>query len=211
MRCTGRGVYKLTLILLVRQGTFLTYRPSPFVSVTFEPIAGSFDAGDKVLYALTVKNVAQSTTAHDVSILAAFEALDANRVSVTCSTGSPTFNAISRESTLVISSIAPSQTVSCNYESYLQDRLSPKRLISQTVVVEYYSLPSGSRPAMSASYKEKRHVNLTTKPINTTIVASQNAEELQAGDPVNFTLHLQLPECVTNLSVAIISRLFHAV
>ena len=202
--CTGGSVYKLTLILLIRQATFLTFRrPTPFMSAAFEPVPGSFDAGDRVQYDLTVKNIAQSTTAHDVSILASFEALDVNRVAITCSTGSPTFNVTSKESKLVISSIAPSQTVSCNYESYLEDRLSPKQLISQIVAVEYYSLAAGSRPAMFVTYKQKRHAYLTIKPINTTIMASKNAEELQAGDPVNFTLRLQLPDCVTNLTVGI--------
>lgn len=61
----------------------------------------------------------------------------------------------------------------------------------------------GNQPGNFASYKEKKLASLTTKSINTTISASQNAEKLQAGDPVNFTLQLQLPECKTNLSVVI--------
>ena len=61
----------------------------------------------------------------------------------------------------------------------------------------------GNKPENFASYKEKQLANLTTKSINTTILASQNAEKLQAGDPVNFTLRLQLPECKTNLSVVV--------
>ena len=171
------------------------------MSVTFDPPVGSFDAGDKVQYDLTLKNVDQSTTAHELSMVVTFEALDTNRVNIACSRGAPTFNATSRESKLFISSIAPSKTVDCNYAFFLQDRISPKRVISQSVTVEYYSMPVGSNQQL-ASYKERRHANLTTKPINTTIIASQNAQTLQAGDPVNFTLHLQFPECVTNLIVA---------
>ena len=61
----------------------------------------------------------------------------------------------------------------------------------------------GNDPQNFASYKEIRLANITTKSINTTILAGQNAQELQAGDPVNFTLRLQLPECETNLSVVL--------
>lgn len=182
------------------QGTFLTFRPEPFVAVTFQPPIGSFDAGDRVQYNLTLRNNDKTTTAHDLSIVVTFEALDTNRIYITCSRGSPTFNDISRESTLFISSIAPSQSVDCNYTSFLQSRISPERLISQTVAIEYYSVPPSNAPQQLASYKERQHANFTTEPINTTIVPSQNAEELQAGDPVNFTLHLQIPECVTNLT-----------
>lgn len=162
---------------------------------------GSFDAGDRVQYDLTLKNNDQSTTAHELSMLVTFQGIDTNRVYISCSSGSPTFNATRRESKLFISSIAPSQTVYCNYTSFLQDRISPKRLISQMATIEYYSMPVSNSPQNFASYKEKRHANLTTKPINTTILASQNAEMLQAGDPVNFTLHLEFPECVTKLNV----------
>ena len=69
--------------------------------------------------------------------------------------------------------------------------------------IEYYSVDVGNQPENCAGYKEKKRASLTTKSINTTISASQNAEKLQAGDPVNFTLQLQLPECETNLSVVI--------
>ena len=200
----GCGAYKLTVtkyLVFFQQGTFLTFRPDPFVSVTFAPPMGSFDAGDRVQYDLTLKNNDQSTTAHELSMLVTFQGIDTNRVYISCSSGSPTFNATRRESKLFISSIAPSQTVYCNYTSFLQDRISPKRLISQMVTIEYYSMPVSNSPQNFASYKEKRHANLTTKPINTTILASQNAEMLQAGDPVNFTLHLEFPECVTKLNV----------
>lgn len=170
------------------------------MAVTFQPPIGSFDAGDRVQYNLTLRNNDKTTTAHDLSIVVTFEALDTNRIYITCSRGSPTFNDISRESTLFISSIAPSQSVDCNYTSFLQSRIIPERLISQTVAIEYYSVPPSNAPQQLASYKERQHANFTTEPINTTIVPSQNAEELQAGDPVNFTLHLQIPECVTNLT-----------
>lgn len=185
------------------QGIFLTFRPDPFVTVTFNAPTGSFDSGDRVEYDLTLKNIASTTTAHSLSIVVTFEALDTSRLNVTCSRGSPTFNATRKESKLSFSSVAPSQNIRCNYASYLEDRLSPKQLISQVVAVEYYSTAVGNDPQNFASYKEKRHANLTTKSINTTILASQNAQTLQAGDPVNFTLHLQLPECKTNLSVVI--------
>ena len=71
------------------------------------------------------------------------------------------------------------------------------------VAIEYYSLDVGNIPENFASYKEKKLASLTTKSIDTTISASQDAEELEAGDPVNFTLRLELPECETNLSVVI--------
>ena len=182
------------------QGTFLTFRPDPFVAITFQPPVGSFDAGDRVQYNLTLTNIDMTTTAHGLSVVVTFETLDTNRYYTTCSIGSPTFNATSGESKLFISSIAPSQIVYCNYTSFLQNRISPKLLISQSVAIEYYSLPLNSAPQQLASYKEKRHANFTTKPINTTIMTSQNAEQLQAGDPVNFTLHVQIPECVTNFT-----------
>lgn len=190
-----------TFILLTHQGTFLTIRPPPFLSVTFEVLAGSFDAGDRVEYNLTLSNIAQSTTAHDLSVLATFEAIDGNRVYRTCSSDSVSFNNRTLESQLFISNMDPSNTISCNYVSFIKDHISPKKLVSQIVAVEYYSLSAVNRPLTAASYKEKRFANVTTKPINTTAVTSQNAEQLQAGDPVNFTFYLQLPECVTNLSV----------
>ena len=170
------------------------------MAVTFQPPVGSFDAGDRVQYNLTLRNNDTTTTAHHLSVVVTFEALDTNRVFISCSAGSLAFNHISGESTLSISSIAPSHSVDCNYTSFLQNRISPERLISQTVDIEYYSLPLSNAPPQLASYKERQHANFTTKPINTTIATSQNAEELQAGDPVNFTLHLQIPECVTNLT-----------
>ena len=173
------------------------------MTVTFNAPNGSFDSGDKVEYDLTLKNVAPTTTAHSLSIVVTFEALDIGRLNITCSRGSPSFNVTRKESKLSISSLAPSQNIHCNYASYLEDHLGPKQLISQTVAVEYYSTAVGNNPQNFASYKEKRRANFTTKSINTTILASQNAQQLQAGDPVNFTLLLQLPECKTNLSVVI--------
>ena len=190
-----------TFNLLTHQGTFLTIRPPPFLSVTFEVLAGSFDAGDRVEYNLTLSNIAQSTTAYDLSVLATFEAIDGNRVYRTCSSDSVSFNNGTLESQLFISNMGPSNTISCNFVSFIKDHISPKKLVSQTVAVEYYSLSAVNRPLTAASYKERRFANVTTKPINTTAVTSQNAEKLQAGDPVNFTFYLQLPECVTNLSV----------
>ena len=154
-------------------------------------------------YDLTLENIDATTTAHSLSIVVTFEALDTSRLNVTCSRGTPTFNATTQETILSNSSLAPSQNIRCNYASILQGRLSPKQLISQIAAIEYYSLDVGNQPENFASYKEKKIASLTTKPINTTISASQDAEELQAGDPVNFALHLQLPECKTNLSVAI--------
>jgi len=181
----------------------LTFRPDPFVTVSFIPPTGSFDGGDRVEYDLTLENIDPTTTAHSLSIVVTFEALDTSRLSVTCSRGTPTFNVTTQESILSISSLAPSQNIQCSYVSVLLGRLSPKQLISQMVTVEYYSSDVGNRPDNFASYKEKKLANLTTKSINSTILASQNAEKLQAGDPVNFTLHLQLPECETNLSVVV--------
>lgn len=181
----------------------MTFRPDPFVTVSFIPPTGSFDGGDRVEYDLTLENIDPTTTAHSLSIVVTFEALDTSRLSVTCSRGTPTFNVTTQESILSISSLAPSQNIQCSYVSVLLGRLSPKQLISQMVTVEYYSSDVGNRPDNFASYKEKKLANLTTKSINSTILASQNAEKLQAGDPVNFTLHLQLPECETNLSVVV--------
>lgn len=181
----------------------MTFRPDPFVTVSFTPPIGSFDGGDRVEYDLTLENIDPTTTAHSLSIVVTFEALDTSRLSVTCSRGTPTFNVTTQESILSISSLAPSQNIQCSYVSVLLGRLSPKQLISQMVTVEYYSSDVGNRPDNFASYKEKKLANLTTKSINSTILASQNAEKLQAGDPVNFTLHLQLPECETNLSVVV--------
>lgn len=181
----------------------MTFRPDPFVTVSFTPPTGSFDGGDRVEYDLTLENIDPTTTAHSLSIVVTFEALDTSRLSVTCSRGTPTFNVTTQESILSISSLAPSQNIQCSYVSVLLGRLSPKQLISQMVTVEYYSSDVGNRPDNFASYKEKKLANLTTKSINSTILASQNAEKLQAGDPVNFTLHLQLPECETNLSVVV--------
>jgi len=181
----------------------LTFRPDPFVTVSFTPPTGSFDGGDRVEYDLTLENIDPTTTAHSLSIVVTFEALDTSRLSVTCSRGTPTFNVTTQESILSISSLAPSQNIQCSYVSVLLGRLSPKQLIPQMVTVEYYSSDVGNRPDNFASYKEKKLANLTTKSINSTILASQNAEKLQAGDPVNFTLHLQLPECETNLSVVV--------
>lgn len=181
----------------------MTFRPDPFVTVSFTPPTGSFDGGDRVEYDLTLENIDPTTTAHSLSIVVTFEALDTSRLSVTCSRGTPTFNVTTQESILSISSLAPSQNIQCGYVSALLGRLSPKQLISQMVTVEYYSSDVGNRPDNFASYKEKKLANLTTKSINSTILASQNAEKLQAGDPVNFTLHLQLPECETNLSVVV--------
>lgn len=181
----------------------MTFRPDPFVTVSFTPPTGSFDGGDRVEYDLTLENIDPTTTAHSLPIVVTFEALDTSRLSVTCSRGTPTFNVTTQESILSISSLAPSQNIQCSYVSVLLGRLSPKQLISQMVTVEYYSSDVGNRPDNFASYKEKKLANLTTKSINSTILASQNAEKLQAGDPVNFTLHLQLPECETNLSVVV--------
>ena len=181
----------------------MTFRPDPFVTVSFNPPTGSFDGGDRVVYDLTLENIHSTTTAHSLSIVVAFEELDTSRPNTTCSRGTPIFNVTTQESILSISTLAPSQDIQCSYASILQGRLSPRQLISQLVTVEYYSLGVGNKPDNFASYIEKRLANLTTKAINTTILASQNAEKLQAGDPVNFTLHLQLPECETNLSVVI--------
>lgn len=181
----------------------MTFRPDPFVTVLFNAPTGSFDGGDRVEYDLTLENIDSTTTAHSLSIVVAFDALDTSRLNITCSRGSPTFNATTKESKLSISSLAPSQDIHCSYASILLGRLSPKQLISQMAAIEYYSVDVGNKPQNFASYKEKKYANLTTKSINTTILASQNAEKLQAGDPVNFTLHLQLPECKTNLSVVI--------
>lgn len=173
------------------------------MSVTFNAPVGSFDSGDRVEYNLTLRNTAAITTAHSLTIVVTFQAIDTNRINVTCSRGTPSLNATNKESKLSISTVTPSQNIHCNYATYLLDRLSPKQLISQMVAVEYYSVDVGNKPQNFASYKEKRYANLTTKSINTTFLASQNAQTLQAGDPVNFTLHLQLPECKTNLSVVI--------
>lgn len=181
----------------------MTFRPDPFVTVSFTPPTGSFDGGDRVEYDLTLENIYPTTTAHSLSIVVTFEALDTRRLSVTCSRGTPTFNVTTQESILSISSLAPSQNIQCSYVSVLLGRLSPKQLISQLVTVEYYSSDVGNRPDNFASYKEKKLANLTSKSINSTILASQNAEKLQAGDPVNFTLRLQLPECETNLSIVV--------
>ena len=173
------------------------------MTVNFNRSTGSFDGGDRVVYDLTLENIDLTTTAHSLYIVVTFEALDTSRLNTTCSRGTLTFNVTTQESVLSISSLAPSQNIHCSYASILQGGLSPKQLISQMASIEYYSLDVSNRPVNFASYKEKRAANLTTKPINTTILASQNAEKLQAGDPVNFTLHLQLPECETNLSVVI--------
>ena len=152
-------------------------------------------------YDLTLENTDSTTTAHSLSIVVTFEALDTSRFNVTCSRGTPTFNITTQEAILSISSLGPSEDIHCGYASILQGRLSPEQLITQMAAIEYYSLDVGNRPENFASYKENKLASLTTKSINTTISASQNAEKLQAGDPVNFTLQLQLPECETNLSV----------
>lgn len=135
--------------------------------------------------------------------MVSFDTLDTNSLNTTCSRGSPTFNATSKQSRLSVTPLAPSQSIHCKYEAYLPARISPKQLISQIVAIEYYSTDVGNSPQNYASYKEKSHANITTKSINATILSSQNADKLQAGDPVNFTLRLQLPECETNLSVVV--------
>lgn len=81
------------------------------------------------------------------------------------------------------------------------NRIAPKQRISQRVSLEYYSLSHTSYPQRS-SYKELRHASITTKAIDTTVKTSRNAESLQAGDAVNFTFLLQIPECLTNLNTS---------
>ena len=185
------------------QGTFLTQRPSPFVSVMFQPLAGTFDAGDMVKYDLTIKNTFTNSTAYNLSAVITFEALNSSRGYRNWCTGIPTYNVSSQESKLLLTmaKLDPLEEVSCNFTSFLVNRIAPKQRISQTVSLEYYSLSHTSYPQRS-SYKELRNASITTKAIDTTVKTSGNAESLQAGDAVNFTFLLQIPECVTNLNVS---------
>lgn len=185
------------------QGTFLTQRPSPFVSVMFQPLAGAFDAGDMVKYDLTIKNTFTNSTAYNLSAVITFEALNSSRGYRNWCTGKPTYNVSSQESKLLLTmaKLDPLEEVSCNFTSFLVNRIAPKQRISQTVSLEYYSLSHTSYPQRS-SYKELRNASITTKAIDTTVKTSGNAESLQAGDAVNFTFLLQIPECVTNLNVS---------
>lgn len=183
------------------QGTFLTQRPSPFVSVMFQPLAGAFDAGDVVKYDLTIKNTLANSTAYDLSAVITFEALNSSRGYRNCSRGIRIYNVSNQESKLFLNELDPLQEVSCTFTSFLVNRIAPKQRISQTVSLEYYSLSNTSYPQRS-SYKELRNASITTKAIDTTVKTSRNAESLQAGDVVNFTFLLQIPEGVTNLNVS---------
>lgn len=193
--------YLVIFLLHFMQGTFLTQRPSSFVFVIFEPLAGSFDAGDMVKYNLTLVNRFTNSTAYDLSAVIAFEALNSSRSHRSCSTGTPTYNVSSQELKLFLSKLDPLERVSCTFTSFLRNDIAPKQRISQTVSLEYYSLSHTSHPQRS-SYKELRHTSITSKAIDTTVKTSRNAENLQAGDAVNFTFILQIPECVTNLNVS---------
>lgn len=183
------------------QGTFLTQRPSPFVSVTFQPPTGSFDAGDVVQYILTLKNTFTNSTAYDLLVVITFEDLNTSRSYRNCSSGILTYNASSEESKLFVAKLDPLQTVSCNFTSFLQNHIGPKQSISQRATIEYYSLSFASYPHRS-SYKELRYAIITSKAIDTMVETSTNAESLQAGDEVNFTFYLQIPEGVTSLNVS---------
>ena len=193
----------ISFCVLFLQGTFLTFRSDPFVEIAFVSPIGSFDGGDRVEYDLTLRNVASdsSTMAHAISVIVSFNALDMSRVFINCNQGSSTFNATRQESVLSIASLDKSQTIFCNYTSFIQDHVSPEELITQRVTVQYYNRPLSGSPPNFASYVENREANVTIASINTTIIASENADQLLAGDPVNFTLYLQLPECVTTLAV----------
>ena len=194
----------MTCFCLILQATFSTFRPLPYVTVSFHaPANGSFDAGDKVDYELILNNIDSTITAYSLSVVVTFETVDTNNFNTSCSRGSPSFNATTKQSRVFVTPLAPSESIRCKYESRLQARISPKQLISQMVTVKYYNTDVGNNPQNAASYNEEKHANITTKPIDTSILSSQNADKLQAGDPVNFTLRLQLPECETNLSVVV--------
>lgn len=194
----------MTCFSLILQASFLTFRPLPYVTVSFQaPANDSFDAGDRVEYELILNNIDSTISAYSLSVIVSFETVDTNSLNTSCSGGTPKFNATTKQSRLFITPLAPSQSIHCKYESRLQARISPKQLISQMVTVEYYNKDVGNNPQNAASYNEKRHANITTKSIDTSILSSKNADKLEAGDPVNFTVQLQLPECETNLSVVV--------
>ena len=198
------SINSMTCFSLILQASFLTFRPLPYVTVSFQaPANDSFDAGDRVEYELILNNIDSTISAYSLSVIVSFETVDTNSLNTSCSGGTPKFNATTKQSRLFITPLAPSQSIRCKYESRLQARISPKQLISQMVTVEYYNKDVGNNPQNAASYNEKRHANITTKPIDTSILSSKNADKLEAGDPVNFTVQLQLPECETNLSVVV--------
>ena len=171
------------------------------MSVTFQPPTGSFDAGDVVQYILTLKNTFTNSTAYDLLVVITFEDLNTSRSYRNCSSGILTYNASSEESKLFVAKLDPLQTVSCNFTSFLQNHIGPKQSISQRATIEYYSLSFASYPHRS-SYKELRYAIITSKAIDTMVETSTNAESLQAGDEVNFTFYLQIPEGVTSLNVS---------
>lgn len=198
------SINSMTCFFLILQASFLTFRPLPYVTVSFQaPANDSFDAGDRVEYELILNNIDSTISAYSLSVIVSFETVDTNSLNTSCSGGTPKFNATTKQSRLFITPLAPSQSIRCKYESRLQARISPKQLISQMVTVEYYNKNVGNNPQNAASYNEKRRANITTKPIDTSILSSKNADKLEAGDPVNFTVQLQLPECETNLSVVV--------
>lgn len=190
------------------QAKVLTFRDPPYADVLFKAPFGSFDAGDRVAYNLTVKNTAggiSPPSAIDLNIDITLRVLDWNssRLTVHCDTGVVTLNTSLQSVRVAVGTLAAEDKVFCDITSFLVNLVSPNQRISQEAVVEYYGLPSAKRPANYASYMETVRADIFVSPVNAMISTDDNAMNLTSGQQFDYRILLGFPECVTSLQVIV--------
>ena len=195
----------LTRDLLFFQGTFLTFRPEPYVKLTSSSPSGFYDAGDKVQFSFTVTNFATGEAppkAFDVTLSISTDILDMNKTTnINCDKGNSSLDAASGTVLIKVPAIGPTEKAACTISSFVKARIAPSYVAKQSAKLEYFNSVTAGRPSNYASYVEYASAEIRIAPVDATILASQNAQQLMAGDQVNFTVSLKIPECETRFRV----------
>lgn len=128
--------------------------------------------------------------------------LDNTTVSVNCDRGTLTLTLSNSSGLLDIGDLTHSQSFYCNITGRVIANVSPNQDISPVVQYTYY-VTSKPRPAESIKYHTVISARTRIAAINTTITASPNAQRLMAGEDLDFSLRLLIPECMTQLAITV--------
>ncbi|XP_031561262.1 uncharacterized protein LOC116297218 [Actinia tenebrosa] len=184
---------------------FYTFRPPPYVQAIYTSSPRVLDAGDKVAFDLTVKhngNASDTPPAYNLQMTLKFPSLDNTNVSVNCNKGSPSLNLLTSSGLLVIGDLLYGQSFYCNITGRVVAQVSPNQDISPVIQYTYYPTTT-PRLAQSIHYHTLIRAHTLIAAINTTVTASPNAQRLLAGEDLDFSLRLLIPECVTQLALTV--------
>lgn len=185
--------------------SLLTFRPDPFLTLTFNSeTTGEFDSGDVLNYTLVVRNVGVGNvqpTAYSMMVAISLANTPFKDSTIVCNQGAVatfptgTLYTLKVQKTLFFFN----EQLKCNVTTTL-NTVVPSQTIQLQANLVYHCLPTNLQHHYG-SYSSRDEVDVKIKPLSMKLYSSGSVSQVLTGDILEFNTKITLPEVTTKLKV----------